>query len=66
MSDRMRSIPFQSLIEWIFMEFEASQSIFGIPSNQFFYINNEKILNIFNNKFRNSAKITIFTNYKNL
>lgn len=36
MSDRMRVIPFERLINWIFAEYEGKKSIFGIAEKHFF------------------------------
>ncbi len=36
MSDRMRTTPFEDLLDWILKELEAERSIFGVPEELFF------------------------------
>ena len=36
MSDHMRPLPFDVLLDWILTEYRANRSIFGIPESQFF------------------------------
>lgn len=48
MSDKMRPINFIKLLNWIFEEYKSRQSIFGIPKQQFYFANNKKSFQIFN------------------
>ncbi len=36
MGDRMRAIPFEKLVNWIFEEYRCEKSIFGIPEKSFY------------------------------
>ena len=36
MSDRMRTLPFEDLLDWILKELETERSIFGVPEELFF------------------------------
>jgi putative selenate reductase len=36
MTDRMRTLPFEDLLEWILKELETKRSIFGVPKELFF------------------------------
>ena len=47
MSDRMTPIPFPQLLNWIFSEYDRSQSIFGIPSVKFFHSTSQRPRKIF-------------------
>ncbi|MCK5033963.1 MAG: putative selenate reductase subunit YgfK, partial [Calditrichia bacterium] len=49
MSDKMRPIEFKKLLHWIFEEYHSSQSVFGIPKEQFYYHKNSNSFQIFNN-----------------
>jgi putative selenate reductase len=48
MSDRMRPIPFQDLMEWILKEKENKDTIFGVKT--LFQKKDDNVLNIFNEK----------------
>ncbi|MDI6879941.1 MAG: putative selenate reductase subunit YgfK [Desulfitobacteriaceae bacterium] len=36
MSDKMREIPFDKMIDWVFEEYKQSRSIFGVPEAKFY------------------------------
>lgn len=36
MSDKMREIPFDKIIDWVFEEYKQSRSIFGVPEAKFY------------------------------
>jgi len=38
MSDKMKPVPFQKLLDWIFQEYINQKSIFGIPSSKFYHV----------------------------
>jgi len=48
MSDKMTTIPFKQMLEWIFIEYELKQSIFEIPSVKFFKNDKTQRAKIFN------------------
>jgi putative selenate reductase len=48
MSDRMRLIPFNELMDWISAEYERDQSIFGMKVTKFFKKGNKTRIHIFN------------------
>ncbi len=48
MSDKMRTISFKQMLEWIFTEYEQKQSIFEIPSVKFFKNDKTPETKIFN------------------
>jgi len=37
MSDKMRSIPFKKLLNWIFEEYDKEHEVFGIPADKFYH-----------------------------
>lgn len=45
MSDKMRPIPFNNLLQWIFSEWSSNDSIFGIPESKFFRKKNQNLYN---------------------
>ncbi len=47
MSDRMRPISFEALLQWIVGEYRSQKTIFGIPELQFFKKENQKNIHIF-------------------
>jgi putative selenate reductase len=47
MSDRMRLIPFNKLMEWISAEYQRDQAIFGISVTRFFKKENKNNIHIF-------------------
>ena len=47
MSDRMRPISFEALLQWIIGEYRSQKTIFGIPELQFFKKENQKNIRIF-------------------
>ena len=47
MSDRMTPIPFRQFVDWIYSEYERSNTIFGIPSVNFFYGQSHNPIKIF-------------------
>ncbi len=47
MSERMKQIPFNRLINWIFTEYKQEGTIFGVPKSKFFVSDKEKTLAIF-------------------
>lgn len=47
MSERMRQIPFDKLLNWVMMELKEENSIFGIDSSKFYKKKNSKVLEIF-------------------
>jgi len=47
MSDKMRPINFEKLLNWISEEYNYNQSIFGIPNQQFYFANNKNSFQIF-------------------
>ena len=38
MSDLMRLIPFGTMVEWIFQEYEEQGTIFGVRKNKFYKV----------------------------
>lgn len=42
MSDRMRGIPFQKLLNWILTEYRREEAIFGLPAKSFFHDSGKK------------------------
>jgi len=48
MSDKMRPISFEGLLQWIVGEYRSQKTIFGIPEAQFFKKVNQKNTYIFN------------------
>lgn len=44
MSDRMKPIPFDILIQWVLEEIEKEKSIFGVPNGKFFRKSNNRNL----------------------
>jgi putative selenate reductase len=47
MSDRMIPIPYEEMIQWIFSEYHAEKSIFGLSSDKFYNKMNENNLSLF-------------------
>ncbi len=47
MSDKMTPIPFKNLLDWIFAEYQNSNSIFGIDASRFFKKIKKQTLSIF-------------------
>ena len=47
MSDKMRPIPFENLLDWIVQELHRSHSIFGIPRERFFHKPSSATITIF-------------------
>lgn len=47
MSDRMRQIPFEKMLNWIFQEFKNKEAIFGIHKNKFYKNNSGKSVKLF-------------------
>ncbi len=47
MSDRMRLIPFDELMEWISAEYKNANAIFGVTANKFFKKENKNNIHIF-------------------
>ena len=50
MAQRMKTISFEKLINWIFTELKEHHQIFGIPSTKFFKKENSSSVEIFNEK----------------
>lgn len=53
MSDRMRLIPFDKLMNWVLTENVRENSIFGVPGNKFFRKANDKVLKLFGDVLEN-------------
>lgn len=53
MSDRMRLIPFDQLIQWIMTEYQNSHSIFGVHQEHFYRKSDQKSLKIFGETLEN-------------
>ena len=47
MSDKMRPIPFQDMLNWIFTEYGNHKTIFGIPFEKFHFKKSESYIKIF-------------------
>lgn len=47
MSDKMRAIPFKKLLKWVFEEYKAYDTIFGIPKDKFYTKNTDKNIRLF-------------------
>ncbi len=47
MSDRMNTVNFPNLLNWILQEYSADKSIFGIPHQKFFFLNKKNKIEIF-------------------
>lgn len=47
MGDIMRPVPFEELLTRIFDEYHQSRSIFGIPEQQFYRKDNQRLIKVF-------------------
>lgn len=47
MSDRIRVLPFEELVNWVLTEYESKNSIFGVPKEKFYGKPSHKPLRIF-------------------
>ncbi|MCL2322796.1 MAG: putative selenate reductase subunit YgfK, partial [Oscillospiraceae bacterium] len=54
MSDIMRPMPFNKMVDWIFKEYEDQCSIFGIRSNKFYKNNSGTFIELFGDKLSSS------------
>ncbi|WP_206812387.1 putative selenate reductase subunit YgfK [Paradesulfitobacterium ferrireducens] len=50
MSDKMRQIPFQKLVTWVFDEYGQTKTIFGIPEDKFYRNESGKFITMFGEK----------------
>lgn len=47
MGDIMRPVPFEELLTRVFAEYHESRSIFGIPEQQFYRKDNDRLIKVF-------------------
>lgn len=47
MSDIMREIPFQRLVNWVLTEYRQTKTIFGIPEDKFYQSSSERRIRLF-------------------
>lgn len=50
MSDKMMPIPFKQLIQWVFKEYQRTQTIFGISRGKFYQKKNDRHIGLFGEK----------------